>query len=173
MAPRAQFGTAAQTRILSEYARTPGCTDESLGSALADRDGSGEYIGSGKLVSAWRQGTRDTMTVDAFDVVLQHVDIESRAPIVDAFLRPHNLRAAPLDVSADHAAGALERRALRIGGAAGALLSAIAASLEDGVVDGGEAARLAGCLRGLVAQAHPLIDQLDAIARVFPMRVPS
>lgn len=160
-----QWGTAAQTRVLEEYARGGSGSDDSYGRALAEADGSGEGVGSGALVCAWRRGTRQSMTLGAFDVLLEHVDPAARASIVDAFLRPHGLRAAPLDLAETTAVNELERRALRIGGAAGSLLHEIANALEDGVIDGPEAKRLAGCLRTLVGQAHPLLDQLEELAR--------
>lgn len=88
-----RWGTSAQSRVLEEYRLQPGCTDESYAAALAEGDASGSCIGSSKLVSAWRTGQSDTMTLGALELLLEHCDLQARLAVADALLRPHGLAA--------------------------------------------------------------------------------
>jgi hypothetical protein len=134
MGASGQYGSALQTVVLDEYAALKqrdancGLTDVSYSSALIEADDSGHYVGSEKLVSAWRRGTLQTMTLGALDVLLTHAGTYV-GHLLDVICRRYGFRAVPMKAAKTEP---LDRQLIRIPGEVGRLCDALHAAVEGG-----------------------------------------
>lgn len=130
-----QYGTALQTTVLDEFQAlseepTVGVSNTSYGHALAEADASGHCVGSPQLVSAWRAGRLQTMTLGALDILLQHVGKDLAGRILDAIARRYGFRVvAPEAVAVGD--DDIARGAMKLMGELGRYADEVEHALED------------------------------------------